>query len=465
MERKLMTPRMVITTIALLLFGTIAVRAAITTNKPALEDTPRSVKDERVNRKLSSEELKQVLDNHKEWLDLHRPNYESPEAQSDRHRADLSGVNLHGAILTQVCLWGANLRQVNLSNANLTDAGMQDADLTKANLLEANLSGASLSKANLTWIDLSHANLSGTVLSEASLTGAYLDRANLTGANLRMANISGASLVMADLKESILLEANATGAYFTRSDLTRADLSRADLTKAKLTGANLTQVIFEPRHVPDADEIAYAENLSEMRWLASPQAMVVLRKAFRDASYRQQERELTYAIEHSQTLSQLRMAVGSKDIPALLEVAFRYVFFEATSKWGMAPGRALWLLIALLPVFAVPYMIALHRPGPNGIWRTWPPDRIRTDIGTEDAEQLQVGWLRALRLALYFSLLSAFNIGWRELNVGNWIQRLQANEYKLQPTGWVRTVSGAQALVSVFLLAMWALTYFGRPFE
>jgi hypothetical protein len=56
-------------------------------------------------------------------------------------------------------------------------------------------------------------------------------------------------------------------------------------------------------------------------------------------------------------------------------------------------------------------------------------------------------------------------VGWRELKVGDRIQRLQAKEYTLHATGWVRTVSGAQSLIGVYLLAMWALTYFGHPFE
>jgi hypothetical protein len=29
----------------------------------------------------------------------------------------------------------------------------------------------------------------------------------------------------------------------------------------------------------------------------------------------------------------------------------------------------------------------------------------------------------------------------------------------------VRVVSGAQSLISVYLVAMWVLTYFGRPFQ
>jgi hypothetical protein len=42
---------------------------------------------------------------------------------------------------------------------------------------------------------------------------------------------------------------------------------------------------------------------------------------------------------------------------------------------------------------------------------------------------------------------------------------MQPCEYMLRATGWVRTVSGTQSLLSVYLLALWVLTYFGRPFE
>jgi len=73
--------------------------------------------------------------------------------------------------------------------------------------------------------------------------------------------------------------------------------------------------------------------------------------------------------------------------------------------------------------------------------------------------------LQAIGFALYFSLLSAVHIGWRDLNVGNWIARLQSREYMLRAKGWVRTVSGIQSLTSIYLLALWVLTYFGRPFE
>jgi hypothetical protein len=79
-------------------------------------------------------------------------------------------------------------------------------------------------------------------------------------------------------------------------------------------------------------------------------------------------------------------------------------------------------------------------------------------------------WVRCkllwtLRTSLYFSLLSAFHLGWRKLTVGAWIARLQWREYTLRAKGWVRMVSGFQSLLSVYLLAYAILSYFGRPFE
>jgi hypothetical protein len=80
-------------------------------------------------------------------------------------------------------------------------------------------------------------------------------------------------------------------------------------------------------------------------------------------------------------------------------------------------------------------------------------------------ERVTASGLRLIWYALFFSLLSAFHLGWRELNVGNWISRMQPRQYVLRAVGWARVLSGFQAVTSVYLIAIWALTYFGRPFE
>ena len=78
-------------------------------------------------------------------------------------------------------------------------------------------------------------------------------------------------------------------------------------------------------------------------------------------------------------------------------------------------------------------------------------------------ERLHARGLATLGWSAYFSLLAAFQIGFREFST--WLTRTQPRNFALEATGWVRTLSGLQSLLSVYLLAMWLLTYFGRPFQ
>lgn len=48
--------------------------------------------------------------------------------------------------------------------------------------------------------------------------------------------------------------------------------------------------------------------------------------------------------------------------------------------------------------------------------------------------------------------------------MANETRRVTKHEYDLKAVGWARTVSGFQSLLSVYLIALWVLTYFGRPF-
>jgi hypothetical protein len=138
----------------------------------------------------------------------------------------------------------------------------------------------------------------------------------------------------------------------------------------------------------------------------------------------------------------------------------------------MSPEKPLFILAGFIVFFMFFYMAALIIPNKkDGIWKIWIPDRLRDDLPYKNRNKkkkellyLQSGGL-IWGYGIYFSVLSAFHFGWRDLNVGNWIARMQPYEYRLQATGWARTVSGIQSLISVYLLALSVLTYFGRPFE
>ena len=78
---------------------------------------------------MNKEELKEILDNHKKWLN------DEPGGK----KADLSFADLCGADLRFANLRFANLRFANLRFANLRGADLRGADLRGADLRDADL--------------------------------------------------------------------------------------------------------------------------------------------------------------------------------------------------------------------------------------------------------------------------------------------------------------------------------------
>ena len=420
------------------------------------------------DKQVAPEELAVVLEKHRRWRER------DPNGQ-------------------QANLCGADLMEANLQKADLMEANLQEAGLARANLQEADLIGANLEKAGLPGANLQKANLRGANLQDANLRGANLQKVTLAEANLQKATLAEADLRKANLR---------------RAKLQEVDLIGAKLQEADLIGADLHAIYFEPVSLPDIRSIAFARSLSTLQFHTSPQTLQELREAFKKAGYRRQEREITYALWHTP-----RVKDGWGTLLQRGESLFKLVMFEWPCAYGMKPGRPLLLLVLLMPLFAIVYLVALRTRWDAGIWAVWPTDRVHKHADEETPRRLTheapfpkplapkgaqtvnpeascctelctkatTGqcvlcdalaernhcrkWFPAGRLALYFSLLSAFHLGWRELNVGTWITRLQPREYTLRATGWVRTVSGVQSLLSVYLLALWVLTYFGRPFE
>ncbi len=134
-------------------------------------------------KKISKEELKEILKQHKLWFE----DYEGKGEKANLSNVDISGANFKEAILSEADISGADL-----TGANLTDADFAGADLCEADLAWANLSGAHLSCANLKGADLTEADLTGVDLSGANLTEADLTDSDLTGADLSGANLNGA---------------------------------------------------------------------------------------------------------------------------------------------------------------------------------------------------------------------------------------------------------------------------------
>jgi uncharacterized protein YjbI with pentapeptide repeats len=349
---------------------------------------------------------------------------------------------------------------------------------TRANLADTNLSG----------VDLKFAQLQGAFLPSANLTNAILDVANLKGAILNNANLTNAKLNIADLTNAILIGANLTGAH----------LEQADLTGAWVNYANFDRATFEPKSLPTLSGISQAENLELVTYYHNPAALAQLRKQCEEGGLREQERKITYALkrreaELSWARGTSRKLPGEKGTRAILwssdsilanlaSFTLNKVFFDWTCQYGMSPGRPLMLGVVLWFLCSLLYLACIHAPGEAGLYRIY-GQSIRDDPSAQRrVERISPlstthspgpRWLfqffrrecLLLRTSMFFSLMSAFNIGFRDINFGRWLRLLTRQEFDIKAVGWARVIAGWQSLISVYLIALWVLTYFGRPFD
>jgi hypothetical protein len=144
----------------------------------------------------------------------------------------------------------------------------------------------------------------------------------------------------------------------------------------------------------------------------------------------------------------------------------------------MSPGRPLRIIAVGWAVFSFLYIVLQHL-GRNFriVIRRIYPKRERTREALMRPAPYRViakgkrfrAWLRFERRTIsamsFFSLVNAFSLGYKEFSVGQWLRMLTKREYELKAVGWVRTLAGIQSLVTIYLFALWILTYFGRPFD
>ena len=136
-------------------------------------------------REISSDELRRVLKEHKNWVE---------SKGKEGKRADLKRANLQRADLQM-----ANLQMANLQMANLFKANLQ-----MANLFKANLQKAYLHEANLQSSDLEQCELNEAYLAQAKIQYARLQNAELKNVKCLLAGqLAGASVSGAKLPEDI----------------------------------------------------------------------------------------------------------------------------------------------------------------------------------------------------------------------------------------------------------------------
>lgn len=365
-----------------------------------------------------------------------------------------------------------------LSGADLRDAWLRCFDLTGANLSWADLRGVDLSRAilngtNLSYAHLDEANLEGAVLdARTTLRFAQAPQSDLTGAI-----VAGAALRNIDLRDSNLSDVDATGADFTGADLSRTNLHNATFEKARVAGARFDDALFElrPAGTPSSTELTLTPNLRSLHFDRSPHSLVELRDGFQHAGLRKQEGDLTWAIRNGER-------VHAEKEGRWVESSFQLLLFEWPSAWGTEPSRLLRVLVVLWLVCGVLYYLMIRFGRDSGIRVVVTQRRPRGSrvmalrIRSAVPFAHKVGRFRRaikrlrhetqdLLTALGFSLRSTVNLKFQWLDAGAWLRMIQRRNFELEGFGWARTMSGLQSLLSFYLIALWVLSYFGRPFQ
>ena len=263
-------------------------------------------------------------------------------------------------------------------------------------------------------------DLKGATLLLATLSKANLVDSDLQNANLTLAKANNAILKCADLSGANLNQASLNGADLSSANLSRTDLFQADIANAVIAYANLTAANYAPRSAPPDLYLAGLQGLDSVSFPEGQEvALVQLRDLLQKAGLRDLERDATYTIENGRTKYQI--SHWRNNTSGAVEGLFRTIAFEWTTRYGRDPGRALRLIIALwallIPIYG--YSMLRVRKGVNGVYIVLPKDRIEVQhhkLYMNSASQvrpLRVSLLAAVGWSSYFSLLSAFQIGYK----------------------------------------------------
>lgn len=378
------------------------------------------------------------------------------------------------------------------------------SELTGAEIYGDAGSFSPLSGADLRCANLSGVNLSGTVVDGVNMWGSYLSHAKLKKTTFINSNLQGVTFDQTEMEgavfSGVINGLNVSEASFNSANLAGAILMDINLTNAQFSEADLLNVHFEPKALPLVRPIASAKHLETMHHSRNPDALTQLRAEFKNAGFREQERKITYALKQRETeFFYESCAISLSGISSCIYGVLNTALFDWTVHYGMSPGRMFVAVGSLLMVFALVYYLFAHLPGTSGLLVVVPPGRgrnrpkwLRTYLHnpvaySSGAASLREYRIRARRIealtclgkvrellkregallwvAFVFSMMSTFNIKFRDVDFGRWIRLLTTTEYEIKAMGWARTLSGVQALACVYFVSLGIASYFLRPFE
>jgi uncharacterized protein YjbI with pentapeptide repeats len=355
---------------------------------------------------------------------------------------------------------------------------------------------AAAQRSTVSGLDIEHCdlprNFQNTHITQSKFVGDDLTKADFTGAHLTKVVFDSTVMDNADFTDAVVQQTNFIRTTSLKSAVLGAKSLRgtlfaeqADLTDADFSGANLYGLRLESWKLPDPASLARARNLES--WASSPTtdqwstiALYRLEQIFLDNGMEYKAKVLNAALQNEEQNRLAHQCMSgdwrnsergymTDQIGACTLGALRLVTLKLPSDYGLHTWRPLFLLFALMVIFAVIYYVILLVRRPSGIvvHQGSDEDEDAGGPGTEaakreDEDASSFGVLRKLRVAVVLSLRNAFNLSFGEVDVGRWIRLLSLQSYELRTTGAVRLLGGIQSLLSLYLFALWLLNFFGK---
>lgn len=331
--------------------------------------------------------------------------------------------------------------------------------------------GLELSNEKLNGAGFNQAIIENTVfnnldLKATEIKGDYFGKAILNNCNLNYSRISGklynlSNFTETNLRNIVFISTNLQYTDFSFRDISNSKFDNADLTAAKFDKTNLKNVVYETQLHPNPRDIAYARNLENLKYERTSYYLFELKRLLKEFGFIKAEKKVNCAIKRHDS--------------ALWEFLIFDVFCEYGSNYfrPLLIDLVLWFLFSILYAKKISSSTAAMKGKRNGFYMRKQEHRLQPwDEGDFFVNMISFGPKPRLKMkfksfcyGMLISLMSATRVGFREVNISNWLRMIFPFELDIKAQGWPRVVTGIQSVISVYLIALSLLSYFGRPFD
>ncbi|WP_297833938.1 pentapeptide repeat-containing protein [uncultured Roseibium sp.] len=423
------------------------------------------------NVRINETELRNIIESHENWLSrIEESGYRFDNQKTEPYSEVIafgigepfaaSGFSsgLPYPINTSKKILVSNDGRADLCGARITGLSFRNADMRYARLMGARFEDTDFSNANFRWAFLDAAGFlnSGVNpdLRAPDFSGASLHSAIFSGSDFSGSDFDSTSFIYSDISNS-----SFKGASFWSADFRKAQLREVDFTGAYVSRVQFDHALlnFKGGKTPDPQSFRDTAGLTSLLVFGGAEASL---KELRDEL--NAKKLLLPAAEINFALNNEENTEESKNRYFPLYHKANWLLNGVTYAYGLRPQRLVISATLIAAFFSYLYYVAIVFSGSSrrdGIWITFPIAPDAPSSKQPKTFRLSKANCSPFRAAIWFSILSAFRIGWGNLSVGDWISRVQPHGFTYQATGWPRAIAGIQSLITVYFLILLVSKY------